>query len=79
MDRNDEKDVYKDPNKKKPSVYIWTVLAISFLLFFLFLPVWPYAFAWGYYPAVGFGFIFLILLLFVVLGGFSDSHREPRY
>jgi Protein of unknown function (DUF3309) len=42
-------------------------LIILVLLLFGALPVWPYSTAWGVYPAGGFGILFLILLLFLLL------------
>jgi hypothetical protein len=43
------------------------LLLILILLLIAALPTWPYSAGWGYYPSGGFGLIFLIVLLVVLL------------
>jgi hypothetical protein len=42
-------------------------LLILILLLIAALPTWPYSTGWGYYPSGGFGVIFVIVLLIVLL------------
>ena len=32
------------------------------------LPTWPYSSGWGYYPSGGLGLVFVILLIFALMG-----------
>ena len=43
------------------------LLLLLVLLLIGALPTWPYSAGWGYYPSGGFGLIFLIVLLVVLL------------
>ena len=43
------------------------LLLILILLLIAALPTWPYSAGWGYYPSGGFGLIFLVVLLVVLL------------
>jgi hypothetical protein len=46
-----------------------TILIVVLLLAFLgALPRWPHSRSWGYYPAGGFGLIFLVILVLLLLG-----------
>jgi Protein of unknown function (DUF3309) len=46
-----------------------TILLIVLILLLVgVLPTWPYSSGWGYYPMGGLGLIFIILLVFVLLG-----------
>jgi len=42
-------------------------LLILILLLIAALPTWPYSTGWGYYPSGGFGVIFVIVLLVILL------------
>jgi hypothetical protein len=44
------------------------LLVILILLLVGALPTWPYSSAWGYYPSGGFGTVFVIVLIVVLLG-----------
>ena len=44
------------------------VLIVLLLLLLLgSLPTWPYSTGWGYYPSGGFGALFLILIVLIVM------------
>jgi len=43
------------------------LLLILILLVIAALPSWPYSTGWGYYPSGGFGVIFVIVLLVILL------------
>ena len=46
-----------------------TILLIVLILLLVgALPSWPYSTGWGYYPAGGFGTIFVIILVLVLMG-----------
>jgi hypothetical protein len=46
-----------------------TILLIVLILLLVgVLPTWPYSSGWGYYPMGGLGLLFIILLVFVLLG-----------
>ncbi len=53
----------------------WVFLTVLLFLFLLFLPVWPYSLHWGYYPASGFGFSFLVFLILLWMGAFAIAGR----
>jgi hypothetical protein len=45
-----------------------TVLIVLLVLLLLgSLPTWPYSAGWGYYPSGGFGFLFLIVIILIVM------------
>lgn len=49
----------------------WGYYGVGLLLLLLFLatiPVWSYSRRWSYYPGVGFGFLFFLLLFFLLIG-----------
>lgn len=64
-----------DTNRRNINNASWGFLTMLLLLFLLFLPVWPYSAAWGYYPATGFGFIFGLFLIFLLVGAFAATER----
>lgn len=74
---SEDRPLKRDDNPSAAK-YVGTILLISFVLFFLFLPVWPYAIAWGYYPAAGFAAIFLLALFFLVIGA-AGRKQGPQY
>jgi len=45
------------------------LIVILVLLLLGSLPTWPYSSGWGYYPSGGLGFLLLILVLVLLLGG----------
>jgi len=44
------------------------VLVLLILMLLGALPTWPHSRNWGYYPSGGLGLIFVVLLVFFVLG-----------
>lgn len=46
-----------------------TILIVVIILMLVgALPTWPHSRQWGYYPSGGFGLIFLILLILLLMG-----------
>ncbi len=46
-----------------------TILLIVLILLVVgAMPSWPYSSGWGYYPTGGFGLVFVIVLILVLLG-----------
>lgn len=46
----------------------YAMLAFVILLVIFVLPTWPYSAGWGYYPAGGLGILFVVLIIFLLLG-----------
>jgi hypothetical protein len=44
------------------------LIVVLILLLIGALPTWPHSRNWGYYPSVGIGFIFVILIILLLLG-----------
>jgi hypothetical protein len=43
------------------------LIVLVVLLLIGFLPTWPYATGWGYYPSGGLGLLLIVVLLIVLL------------
>jgi hypothetical protein len=49
--------------------YVLRIILLVFLILLLLgsLPAWPYSAHWGYYPSGGFGALFVIVLVLILL------------
>jgi hypothetical protein len=44
------------------------ILIILILILIGALPTWPYSAGWGYYPSGGFGLLFVIVIVLLLMG-----------
>jgi hypothetical protein len=44
------------------------LLIILILILIGALPTWPYSAGWGYYPSGGFGLLFVIVIVLLLIG-----------
>ena len=44
------------------------LLIILILILIGELPTWPYSAGWGYYPSGGFGLLFVIVIVLLLMG-----------
>jgi hypothetical protein len=44
------------------------LLIILILILIGALPTWPYSAGWGYYPSGGFGLLFVIVIVLLLMG-----------
>ena len=46
-----------------------TILLVILIIVILgALPTWPYSSGWGYYPSGGFGLLFIIVIILLLMG-----------
>lgn len=73
--KNEKPPLKKDDNPSAAK-YVGAVVGIGFVLLVVFLPIWPYALAWGYYPALVIGIVFGLAALFLIFG-YAAKKQEP--
>lgn len=49
------------------------IVVIVFLVMIAAIPTWPYSRRWGYRPTMVLGLIFLMIAVFVAIGGFAPA------
>ncbi|MCE7027801.1 DUF3309 family protein [Jiella avicenniae] len=49
------------------------VVVIVFLALIAAMPTWPYSRQWGYRPTLVLGIIFVLIAVFVAIGGFGPA------
>lgn len=49
------------------------IVIIAFLLLIAAMPTWPYARQWGYRPTMVLAIIFMMVAVFVAIGGFGPA------
>lgn len=47
------------------------VVVIVFLLLIAAVPIWPHSRRWGYRPTLVLGLVFMMIAVFVAIGGFG--------
>lgn len=47
------------------------IVVITFLLMIAVAPTWPWSRAWGFRPTIALGLIFMMIAVFVAIGGFG--------
>ena len=52
------------------------IVIIAFLLLIAAMPTWPYSRQWGYRPTMVLAIIFMMVAVFVAIGGFGPA-RAP--
>ncbi|MBO0661021.1 DUF3309 domain-containing protein [Jiella sp. MQZ9-1] len=49
------------------------LVVIVFLMLIAAIPTWPYSRQWGYRPTIAMGLIFLMIAVFVAIGGLGPN------
>ena len=49
------------------------VVVIVFLVMIAIMPTWPYSRRWGYRPTMVLALVFLMIAVFVAIGGFGPA------
>ena len=49
------------------------IVVIVFLVMIAMMPTWPYSRRWGYRPTMVLALIFLMIAVFVAIGGFGPA------
>lgn len=49
------------------------VVVIVFLALIAAMPTWPYSRQWGYRPTLVLGIVFVMIAVFVAIGGFGPT------
>ena len=49
------------------------IVVIVFLVMIAAMPTWPYSRRWGYRPTMVLALIFLMIAVFVAIGGFGPA------
>ncbi|ORE90083.1 DUF3309 family protein [Aurantimonas sp. 22II-16-19i] len=49
------------------------IVVIVFLALIAVMPAWPYSRQWGYRPTMVLGIVFLLMAVFVAIGGFGPA------
>ncbi|MCD1643557.1 MULTISPECIES: DUF3309 domain-containing protein [Aurantimonas] len=49
------------------------IVIIAFLLLIAAMPTWPYSRQWGYRPTMVLAIIFMMVAVFVAIGGFGPA------
>lgn len=61
------------PDWRRISRVSWIALGAVTILFFLFLPIWPYSLNWGIAPSALTGFAIFFIVVILLLGAFSSE------
>jgi len=48
--------------------HVYVLIALVVVLAVSVLPIWPHSAEWGYIPSTGFGLLFLVMMLLLLLG-----------
>ncbi|EAU40349.1 hypothetical protein FP2506_03945 [Fulvimarina pelagi HTCC2506] len=48
------------------------VVVIAFLVMIMAVPIWPWARPFGYRPTIILGIVFMMIAVFVAIGGFGS-------
>lgn len=56
------------PCKERNNMLGTILLVILIIVILGALPTWPYSSGWGYYPSGGFGLLFLIVIVLLLMG-----------
>ncbi len=49
------------------------IVVLAFLVMIAIMPTWPYSRRWGYRPTMVLALIFMMIAVFVAIGGFGPA------
>ena len=51
------------------------IVVIAFLVMIMAVPIWPWARPYGYRPTIVLGLVFMMIAVFVAIGGFGSFQQ----